>query len=111
MFAAGAGADGEDSIWLHRQLIRRPTQLLFFVWVACAGLIYTAFFGTEVPPSLGSFLAQIFGTAEGWAMIAVGNLVGLGFAILVLAMSAISLPMLVDRDIDMGTAIATSLRS
>lgn len=113
---------GLDSRWNHFLDVRkRPSFdgilglgvlliVLFFVWIACAGLIYTAFFGPETPPSLGGFLAQIFGTAEGWAMIVVGNLVGLGFAILVLAISAISLPMLVDRDIDMGTAIATSLR-
>src|SRR3546814_6671654 len=44
-------------------------------------------------------------------MIVGGNLVGLAFAALVLTVSAMSFPMLVDRPVDVGTAVATSVRA
>lgn len=43
-------------------------------------------------------------------MMIVGNLVGLGFAIIVLAISVVSFPMLVDRPVGMGVAMRTSVR-
>lgn len=85
---------------------------IFILWLATAGMIYTAFFGAPLhQPSLGVFLNQVFTTPEGWGMIIVGNLVGLAFAVIVLALSVVSLPMLVDRKVDAGTAIRTSLRA
>jgi len=85
---------------------------IFILWLAAAGMIYTAFFGAPLhQPSLGVFLNQVFTTPEGWGMIIVGNLVGLAFAVVVLALSVVSLPMLVDRKVDARTAIRTSLRA
>jgi uncharacterized membrane protein len=43
-------------------------------------------------------------------MIAVGNLVGLGFAVVVLAISVVSFPMLVDQPVGIGVAMRTSVR-
>ena len=42
-------------------------------------------------------------------LILVGNFVGLLFAILVLSISVVSFPLLLDRDVGLGTAIATSV--
>jgi uncharacterized membrane protein len=85
---------------------------IFILWLAAAGMVYTAFFGAPLhPPSLGVFLERTFTTREGWSMIVVGNLIGLGFAVAVLALSVVSLPMLVDRKVDVGTAVRTSLRA
>ena len=53
----------------------------------------------------------MFTTPNGWALIVIGNLAGLGFAIAVLALSVVSLPMLVDRDMDARTAMATSVHA
>ena len=44
-------------------------------------------------------------------MIAIGNLVGLGFAVVALAISAVSFPMVVDKPVDAAAAIGTSLRA
>lgn len=41
----------------------------------------------------------------------IGNLAGFGFALLVLAISVVSLPLLLDRRATLGTAIGTSLRA
>jgi uncharacterized membrane protein len=82
---------------------------IFLAWVASAVLIYGAFMGPEAPASLGAFLGRLFGTPAGWGVIVFGNLVGAGFALLVLAISVVSLPMLVDDHADAGEAIRTSI--
>jgi uncharacterized membrane protein len=65
-----------------------------------------------VPPdSIGTFLRQLFGTAAGWEMMIVGNLVGLVFATVVLTLTWVAMPMLVDRPVDSWTAISTSMRA
>ena len=48
-------------------------------------------------------------TPRGWALLAIGNLVGFAFSLLVLAVSVVSVPRLVDRNVDTLTAIETSL--
>lgn len=82
---------------------------LFGGWLLTAGLIYSAFFGLAAPASLGAFLGEVLTTPRGWGMILVGNLVGLGFALATLALSAVSLPMLIDRDGGAGRAMRTSI--
>jgi uncharacterized membrane protein len=83
---------------------------IFLAWIATAGALYEAFMG-GTPASVGAFLTDLFTTPGGWALIVFGNLAGLGFAILVLSLSVVSLPMLVDRDVDTRTALATSVRA
>lgn len=82
---------------------------LFMLWVVTAAVLYVALWGSQPPASLSAFLTRLFTTEEGWALIIIGNLIGLGFAAAVLAVSVASLPMLVDRDVSAGTAVATSI--
>jgi uncharacterized membrane protein len=65
----------------------------------------------EMPPSIGAFLSRLFTTAEGWTLIVVGNLLGFCFAVVALAISAVSLPMLVDCNVEARTAVDTSVRA
>jgi uncharacterized membrane protein len=111
---------GLESDWSHFLDVRkRPAWdsivavaglllAIFLAWILIAGALYTLFLGAH-PESIGQFLTRLFTTPEGWGLILVGNLVGLGFAALVLSISVVSLPMLVDRDVDAGTAIRTSM--
>jgi uncharacterized membrane protein len=81
---------------------------IFFLWLGAAALIYLAVADQWGVPSLGRFSHWLLDTPAGWTLIVVGNLVGAAFALLVLAASIISLPMLVDRDVDARIALATS---
>lgn len=81
---------------------------IFFVWLAAAAMIYLAVADEWGVPSIGEFTHWLFNTPAGWTLIVVGNAVGALFAVLVLAASIVSLPMLVDRDVDARTALATS---
>lgn len=84
---------------------------LFFAWVATAAAIHAATLGQLGPMSLGLFLQRLFDSPEGWALIVVGNLVGLAFAVVTITLSLVSFPMVVDRPVDAWTAMATSIRA
>ena len=84
---------------------------IFLVWMATASAIYNLTLGPTPPESFGSFVADVFTTSAGWAMMVVGVGVGFLFAVLVLAISVISFPLLLDRDIGLPEAISTSVRA
>jgi uncharacterized membrane protein len=84
---------------------------IFLVWLAAAWVIWSMTLGPVPPVSLGAFTHQVLTTGAGWAMIIVGVGVGFLFALLVLAISVVSFPLLLDRDVGLRTAVATSVRA
>lgn len=84
---------------------------VFLAWIAVAQAIYLATLGPEAPASVGDFARDVLTTGPGWAMIVLGTGVGFLFALLVLTISVVSFPMLLDRDVGLGTAVATSVRA
>ena len=87
---------------------------VFLGWLVAAQTIYTFTMGAEVdvvPASLTDFLRQTLTTPSGWTMIVLGNLVGFLFACVALAISVVSFPLLIDRDVGVATAIGTSIRA
>jgi len=85
--------------------------VIFGIWVAVANAIYVAYFGYASPTSIETFVYDVLTTRAGWMLILVGNGVGLLFAILVLTISAVSFPLLLDRDVGAATALLTSIRA
>ena len=83
---------------------------IFLIWLAVADAIYIAYFGYHGPASIGQFVSDVFNTRAGWMLIVVGTGVGFLFAVLVLAISAISFPLLLDRDVGAAVAVLTSIR-
>lgn len=88
--------------------------LLFGLWIGAARVIYMATMGSTVaemaPDSVGSFLTLLLTSPHGLALLVIGNLAGAFFAVIVLTLSAVSFPMLLDRNVDPATAVATSIR-
>jgi uncharacterized membrane protein len=84
---------------------------IFFVWLLAAGVLYAVLFGWTTPNSIGEFLAMVFTTGRGWALIIAGALVGAVFGWVVLALSVVSLPMLVDCDVSASDAVSASWRA
>lgn len=88
---------------------------LFFFWLTTATVIYDMTLGdpwqTVAPSSAEEFVRRLFSTPEGWALIAIGNAVGLFFAVTALCISVVSFPLLLDRHVSIGTAIQTSIRA
>jgi uncharacterized membrane protein len=84
---------------------------IFAVWLVVAQGIYMATLGPEPPSSLGAFVFDVAATGPGWAMVVIGCGVGFLFAVLVLTISVVSFPLLLDRDVGLYTAVATSVRA
>lgn len=112
---------GQDSSWLHFfDVLRSPSiqsiaaigiglLAIFAAWLGTAAILYSLFFGPEPAGSVTQFAENVLTTRAGWSMIIVGNLVGILFAIVVLAVSVVSLPLLVDRKVSAERAVATSI--
>jgi uncharacterized membrane protein len=115
--------DGQESTWSHFfDVLKRPAaddmgmvagllMLVFFLWLLAAGALYALLFGWATPTSIGDFLASVFATPEGWALIVVGAVVGAAFGWVVLSMSVASMPMLVDCDVSASEAVSASWRA
>jgi uncharacterized membrane protein len=84
---------------------------IFALWQVAAWAIYDATLGPQMPASVASFISDVFTTNAGWAMIVVGVGVGFLFAALVLTISVVSFPLLLDRDVGLSTAIITSIKA
>lgn len=84
---------------------------IFLLWLGAAYWIYLVTLGPEPPVSIGAFVRDVFTTAAGWTMIIVGIGVGFLFAVLVLSISVVSFPLLLDRDVGVYAAISASVRS
>jgi uncharacterized membrane protein len=85
---------------------------IFLLWLVVAQAVYDLTLGPKLPASVGAFADAVFTTPAGWALIVVGVGVGFLFAVLVLSISVVAFPMLLDReDITAETAIATSIRA
>jgi uncharacterized membrane protein len=86
-------------------------MIVFAIWIAIAHAIYVANCGYAQPTSAGQFIHDVLFTPAGWNLIVYGNLVGLVFAAAVLAISAVSFPLLLDRDAGAVVAVLTSVRA
>jgi uncharacterized membrane protein len=113
---------GLDLWWTHAFDVRYSRSIggilalgallvvIFLLWIAVAQAIYVATFGNAPPGSISDFLRQVFTTPGGWTLIVVGNGVGFLFAVVVFMISAVSFPLLLDRNVGAGVAIRTSVR-
>jgi uncharacterized membrane protein len=79
----------------------------FLFWNFLAHMIFALFLGNAVMTNVSSSLA-VFLTGEGLVMLAFGTAVGAAFATLLFSLTVVSLPMLLDREVDFVTAMLTS---
>jgi uncharacterized membrane protein len=84
---------------------------LFALWLAAANLIYTVTLGPDAPVSAVAFARDAVTTPQGWTMVIAGIALGFLFALLVLMLSVVSFPLLLDRNVGLRIALATSLRA
>jgi uncharacterized membrane protein len=84
---------------------------IFLLWLVTAVGIYAITLGPQPPSSIASFMTDVFTTSAGWALIGLGVGVGFLFALLVLTISVVSFPLLLDRDVGLDTAVWTSVRA
>lgn len=79
----------------------------FLFWNFLSHMIFALFLGNATMTNISSSLA-VFLSAEGLVMLAFGTAVGAAFATLLFCLTVVSLPMLLDREVDFVTAMLTS---
>jgi uncharacterized membrane protein len=84
---------------------------IFILWMGAAHFLFVAFSGKQHPISLGVMLVHIVTHLRGWGLIISGFAVGFVFAVIVLALSVVSFPMVLDRPEGFVGAIGTSLKA
>jgi uncharacterized membrane protein len=91
-------------------LLSALNGLIFFVWLLVADSIHAATMGAAAPTDLMAFFTSVVTTPAGWAMAVIGTAAGFVLAAAVLAVSVISFPLLLDRDVSLPVAVMTSVR-
>ncbi|CAH0249855.1 hypothetical protein SRABI05_02957 [Agrobacterium fabrum] len=114
---------GLDSSWRHALEVRHSPAMpsivavavmllaLFAVWLIVAQSIYTATFDAAGPVSLSTFVSDVMTTSQGLSLIIWGNLAGFVFAVIVLATTVVTFPLLLDRDVGAVAAVDASIRA
>ncbi|WP_270935977.1 DUF2189 domain-containing protein [Falsiroseomonas oryzae] len=80
-------------------------------WVRMAGLIFMVFFGLNFSPTLDSLPMALLRSEQLLPFLIIGTGVGFVLASIAFAVSAVSIPMLVDRDISAIEAVVISIRA
>lgn len=85
-------------------------MLALLAWMRIASLLFALFFGLEGFPPLPDFLPTLVFSPYGLGLLVVGTGVGAVIAFAVFAVSALSVPMLMHRDVDAISAVLASVR-
>jgi uncharacterized membrane protein len=83
---------------------------VFVAWMGVARAIFALTVGTP-PESVGAFVHAVMTTAGGFSLAVIGIPVGAVFAVAVLVLTVVSVPMLLDRAVSPLVAIQISMRA
>jgi uncharacterized membrane protein len=84
---------------------------IFWIWIYQVRLLIALILGRMSFTSFESFFQVIATTPEGWVFIGVGHVVGAFFALLLFSLTVISIPLILDRDVDFITGMITSVKT
>ncbi|NNG02657.1 MAG: DUF2189 domain-containing protein [Inquilinus sp.] len=92
------------------QIALMGLMLMLFLlgWIRIATLIFALFFADNPPRPDMMFIIDVFFSASSLPFLIVGTAVGGVLAALVFTFSVVSIPLLLDRDVDVITAVVTS---
>ncbi len=85
--------------------------LLYFFWMRTASLLFMLFFGNSDIPPIENFVPTLLFTPHGLGLLVTGTAAGAVLALVSFAISAISVPMLLDRQVDVITAVMASVQA
>ncbi|MBL8565724.1 MAG: DUF2189 domain-containing protein [Hyphomicrobiaceae bacterium] len=85
--------------------------LIFMVWMQVAFLLFMLFTGAKAFPPPSEFLHMILFTPHGLGLLLVGTLVGAVLSVITFSVAAVSVPLLMVKDVDVVTAMRVSIRT
>lgn len=84
---------------------------IFWIWMYQVRLLLAIFLGRISFTSWTDFFQIITTTPEGWMFIVAGHIVGACFALLLFSITVVSLPLLLDSELDFISAMITSVKT
>lgn len=84
---------------------------VYLVWIRIAFMLLALFLGTHGLPPVQEIMPTLLLTPNGLGLLVVGTAVGGLLAAVVFATTAVSLPLLVERRVDVATAMARSIEA
>lgn len=84
--------------------------LMFMFWVFVAHTTFALFMGVSSLTNVSSSLEILF-QGRGLMMLLVGTLIGAGFAAVLFSITVIGLPLILDREVDLISAIIASFQA
>ncbi|MCI4680418.1 DUF2189 domain-containing protein [Rhodoblastus acidophilus] len=82
----------------------------FIIWIDYSFVLYLMFYGLDMPDP-AQFIHHALTTPKGIVFVLVGNLFGGMIAFAVFAVTVVSYPLLLDRDVDFVTAMISSVKA
>ncbi|WP_182087239.1 DUF2189 domain-containing protein [Aureimonas sp. ME7] len=114
---------GEPTSWRHAfDALQSPARgaiarvalallALFVLWLVSAKGLFALLAPETGTSSYLGFLGDLLSTPAGWTLVMVGHIVGFAFAAVAFSLGAISLPLILDRHVGAGEAMATSVEA
>ena len=84
---------------------------IFWIWMYQVRLLIALILGRMSFATWESFTQTLFTTPEGWTFLIVGHVVGAVLALALFSITVVSIPMLLDRNVDFVTAMITSVKA
>lgn len=84
---------------------------IFWIWIYQVRLLMALFLGFRIPATLDAFVNVVLTTPPGLLFLTVGTIVGAVLATILFTATVISMPLLLDHDVDFVTAMLTSMRT
>lgn len=115
-----AGRQPTFSTVIHTALAQRTRELgwmafvtifAFIIWMYQVRLLLALFLGFASFASLQEFAKVLFTTTDGLSFLAVGHVIGAALALGLFSITVVSFPLLMDRDLDVVTAMIASVQA
>ncbi|KGJ04107.1 membrane protein [Paracoccus halophilus] len=84
--------------------------LMFMFWVFVAHTIFALFMGVSSLTNVTSSFELLF-QGRGLTMLLVGSIVGAGFAMMLFSITVVGLPLIMDREVDLVSAMIASFQA
>jgi uncharacterized membrane protein len=85
------------------------TVFILIIWMYQVRLLLAVLLGTMGGATLAEFVSAVLSTSNGVAFLAIGHVVGAIMAAVLFSVTVISFPLILDREVDLMTAIITSV--
>ncbi len=97
----------------HRQLgwMAFVVLFIFWVWLYQIRLLLAIFLGFKSFSSVSAFWEIVSTTPEGMGFLAVGTLVGAILSLVLFSSTVVAMPLLLERNVDMVSAMITSFKA